>query len=71
MGIVKNKLTASEGMTLTNGSAFGKRIYLAEADAPILWREISDAEAEIMRQDLEEAAAENYEAALAEMGVAV
>ena len=28
------KLTASEGMTLTNGEAFGKEIYLGCNDSP-------------------------------------
>ena len=40
------KLTASEGMTLTNGQAFGKEIYLGVNDTPENWREITDAEAE-------------------------
>jgi len=40
------KLTASEGMTLTNGEAFGKEIYLGVNDSPENWREITDSEAE-------------------------
>ena len=40
------KLTASEGMTLTNGETFGKEIYLGVNDAPENWREITDEEAE-------------------------
>ena len=38
------KLTAAEGMTLTNGEAFGKEIYLGCNDKPENWREITDEE---------------------------
>lgn len=38
------KLTASEGMTLTNGESFGKEIYLGVNDKPENWREIPDSE---------------------------
>ena len=40
------KLTASEGMTLTNGEAFGKEVYLGKNDSAENWHEITDAEAE-------------------------
>lgn len=40
------KLTASDGMTLTNGEAFGKEIYLGINDSADNWHEITDAEAE-------------------------
>lgn len=39
-------LTASEGMTLTNGEAYGKTIYLGRNDSPENWHEITDAEYE-------------------------
>lgn len=39
------KLTASEGMTLTNGEAYGKEIYLGNNDSPDNWREITDEKA--------------------------
>lgn len=39
------KLTASEGMTLTNGEAFSKEIYLGCNDNPDRWWEISDEDA--------------------------
>ena len=39
------KLTASEGMTLTNGEAIGKEIYLGKHDSAENWREITDEEA--------------------------
>ena len=42
--ITIRKLTASEGMTLTNGEAYGKQIYLGTNDSPGNWHEITDAE---------------------------
>ena len=47
------KLTATEGMTLTNGEAFGKEIYLGKNDSPDNWREISDQEAESLKEEEE------------------
>ena len=47
------KLTASEGMTLTNGEAFGKTIYLGNNDKPENWYEITDAEAEELQKAAE------------------
>ena len=47
------KLTAGEGMTLTNGEAFGKEIYLGCNDSPDNWYEITDEEAEVL-QEVEE-----------------
>lgn len=44
------KLTAAEGMTLTNGEAFGKEIYLGKNDSADNWHEITDAEAEEMQK---------------------
>lgn len=40
------KLTAAEGMILTNGEAYGKEIYLGKNDSPDNWHEITDAEYE-------------------------
>ena len=40
------KLTAAEGMTLTNGEAYGKEIYLGKNDNPDNWYEITDIEYE-------------------------
>ena len=40
------KLTAAEGMTLTNGEAYGKEIYLGKNDSPDNWHEITDTEYE-------------------------
>ena len=44
--ITMTKLIASDGMTLTNGEAFGKEVYLGVNDKPENWHEITDAEAE-------------------------
>ena len=38
------KLTASEGKMLTNGTAYGKEVYLGKYDSPDNWYEITDAE---------------------------
>lgn len=40
------KLTASEGMILTNGKAYGKEIYLGCNDSADNWCEITEAEYE-------------------------
>lgn len=47
------KLTASEGMTLTNGEAFGKEIYLGKNDSAENWTEITDAEAEELQKEIQ------------------
>ena len=44
------KLIAAEGMTLTNGEAFGKEIYLGCRDTADNWREITDSEAEELQK---------------------
>ena len=46
------KLIASEGMTLTNGEAYGKEIYLGCNDKPENWYEITEEEAEQIQQAL-------------------
>lgn len=66
---IKNKLIADDGMTLTNGEAFGKTVWLAEGDDGSGWSEVTDAEAEVMMRDLEEAQAADYESALEGLGV--
>ena len=40
------KITASEGMMLTNGEAYSKEIYLGINDSAENWHEITDAEYE-------------------------
>ena len=46
------KLTASEGMTLTNGEEFGKEIYLGKNDNADNWHEITDAESERLQAEM-------------------
>ena len=38
------KLTASEGMTLTNGETYGKEVYLGVNDSADNWQEIPEAD---------------------------
>ena len=54
MIINDNVLKADEGMTLTNGEAFGKTIYLGINDDKSNWREITDIEAEELQKIEEE-----------------
>lgn len=42
-------LKADEGMTLTNGEAFGKVVYLGKNDSASNWHEITDEDAEEMQ----------------------
>lgn len=72
------KLTASEGMVLTNGDAYGKELYLGKFDSPENWYEITDAQYEeiqaMLNPDPENpnaATAVDYQNALREMGVKV
>ena len=53
--ITRVKLTASEGMVLTNGSTYGKTIYLASTESPYDYREITDAEYEQILEEQEKA----------------
>ena len=45
------KLTASDGMMLTDGESYGREIYLGTNDMADRWREIP--EAEVPKQDEE------------------
>ncbi len=45
------KLTASDGMTLTNGETYGKEVYLGCNDSPDNWQEIPDSEAEELQSE--------------------
>ena len=49
------KLTASEGMVLTDGENYGKEVFLAEDADPAKWYEITDAEYEKILKAQEEA----------------
>ena len=53
------KITASEGMVLTNGEVYSKEIYLGCNDNTDNWREITDAEYEkILKAEEEKEEAE-------------
>ena len=64
-------LTADPGMVLTNGTDYGRVIYLAEGADPAAYHQITEAEYEaIMESEPADAPApEDYEAALARLGV--
>ena len=49
------KITASEGMVLTNGDTYSKEIYLGINDSVENWHEITDAEYEEIMKAEEEA----------------
>ena len=46
-------LIASEGMILTNGEAFGKKVWLCAGDTVFNWKEVTEEEAEKMQKELE------------------
>lgn len=65
MEIINNKLTASEGMTLTDGEAFGKTVHLASGADAAKWYEITDGEAaRLQMAAAEPATVEEYDAQL-------
>ena len=47
------KLTANDGMVLTNGESYGKEIYLGKNDSPENWREISEKEYNAISEEQE------------------
>lgn len=49
------KLTADEGMVLTNGEAYGKEVCLGVNSSPSDWVEITEAEYQEIRKEQEEA----------------
>ena len=55
------KLTAADGMVLTNGEAYGKEIYLGKNDSPDNWHEITDAEYETILAEIEAESQPEYE----------
>ena len=64
--ITRTKLTADEGMTLTNGTTFGKEVYLGSGDKPENWREITDEEAAAIQKEKEEEELNDVEQSVAE-----
>ena len=62
------KLTASDGMVLTNDSIYGKEIYLGVNDATSNWHEITDAEYEAIINS-EQAEEADFIDALNKLGV--
>lgn len=53
--ITRIKLTAAEGMVLTNGEAYGKEVFLSAADSADNWHEITEEEyTSIQEAELEE-----------------
>lgn len=51
--ITRIKLSASEGMILTNGTDFGKEVYLGCNDSTFNWWEITEEEYENILQEKE------------------
>lgn len=48
--IKRTKLTAEDGMVLTNGEVYSKEVYLGSDDSPDNWHEITEEEyAEIQK----------------------
>lgn len=53
--ITRIKLTAAEGMVLTNGEAYGKEVFLSAGDSADNWHEITEEEyTSIQEAELEE-----------------
>lgn len=73
MIIEGNVITPDEGMTLTNGEVYSKRIHLGVNDSPENWWEIPDSEVPDPDEPAtgDEATAEDYQAALKRLGVEV
>lgn len=71
MQILGNKLSADDGMMLTNGETVAGVVYLASGAVPADWREVTAEESEVIRRDALDAEDADYQAALQEMGVDV
>ena len=73
MIIEDNVITPDDGMTLTNGEVYSKRVYLGVNDRPENWWEIPDSEVPDPDEPAtgDEATAEDYQAALKRLGVEV
>ena len=64
--ITRIKLTATEGMTLTNGETFAKEVYLGSEDNPENWNEITDEEAAAIQKEKEQEVLNHVEPSIAE-----
>ena len=73
MIINDNVLTANDGYVLTNGSAFGKTVYLGKNDSVDNWHEITEEEAKVLQEqeitEPTEATEEDFVSALEDLGV--
>ena len=49
--ITRVKLTAFDGMMLTNGEVFGKEVFLGTGDSVDNWHEVTEAEAQAKVHD--------------------
>lgn len=53
--ITRIKLTAADGMVLTDGESYGKEIFLSQNESADNWQEITEEEyIEIQKKELEE-----------------
>ena len=61
--ITRKKLTAADGMILTDGTAYGREIFLAVGADESIWHEIPEAEYEdiMQAQDLKAREVQNNE----------
>lgn len=55
--ITRTKITASDGMVLTNGTNYGKIIFLSETESPFQYYEIPESE---YQEILEEKEKDNH-----------
>ena len=68
-------LTADEGMVLTDGTHYGRVVFLAVGADPAAYHQITEAENNAIREseraesDPDEAGVDDYKAALARLGV--
>ena len=51
--LTRIKLTAADGMILTNGEVFGKTVFLSIGDSPDNWYEITEEEAQAKMKEQE------------------
>lgn len=51
--ITRIKLTASDGKVLTNGTDYGREIYLADTENSANWYEITEEEYEEIQSDID------------------